>query len=160
MSIQYGDGTTSSTGRIIRIMQSTHNSEATSSGITTWTNAPFPTLVVTPESTSSKFLLMCSFGYGIHGATSCAFRWRRNSTTIGHGSDATFVVGGSGNDSWRETVSHLYLDSPGTTGSITYRLQFRPYDSGRTLYWNNTRSGNGVDDYNARGTFQLIEFAS
>ena len=59
MAIQYGDGTTSNTGRIIRIIQQTHTSEATSSGISNWANAPFPTLVVTPESTSSKFLLMC-----------------------------------------------------------------------------------------------------
>jgi hypothetical protein len=160
MPIRYGDGTTSNTGRIIRIIQQTHNSEGTSTNISNWTNCPFPTLVVTPESTSSKFLLMCSFGYGIIGSTSCAFRWRRNNATIGAGSDASFVVGGTGNNSWRETVSHIYMDTPSTTSSITYRLQFRPYDSGRTIYWNNTPSGGGIDDYNARASFQLIELAS
>ena len=160
MAIQYGDGTTSSTGRIIRVIQQTHNSEATSTVNGGWHNAPFPTFSVNPESTSSKFLLMCSFGFGIYGRTTCSFRWRRNSTTIGAGSDCTFAVAATSNDSWRAVVSHNYLDAPGTTGSLVYRLQFQPFSGSRTIYWNNSRSGNGVDDFNARASFHLIEFAS
>ena len=101
---------------------------------------------------------MCSFDYGILNTTSVAFRWTRNNSAIGS-QEAGFVVGGPGNNAWRVRANNHYLDHPNTTSSRTYRLQFRPYDTGRTVYWHNSGSGSGVDDYNSRATFQLIEFA-
>jgi len=158
MAIEYGDGSDSNGGRVIRIIQQTHHTESTSTGISGYTNTPFPALTVTPESTNSRILLMCSFDYGILNTTSVAFRWTRNNSAIGS-QEAGFVCPGPGNNAWRIRANNHFLDHPNTTSSRTYRLQFRPYDSGRTVYWHNSGSGSNVDDYNSRATFQLIEFA-
>ena len=90
MAIEYGDGSDSNGGRIIRIIQQTHHTESTSTNISGYTNTPFPTLTVTPESTNSRILLMCSFDYGILNTTSVAFRWTRNNSAIGS-QEAGFV---------------------------------------------------------------------
>jgi len=158
MAIYYGDGTNSNSGRVIRIVQGVYSSKTTNTGISTWTNTPFPALTITPESTSSKILLSCSFDHGIAGSTSCAFRWTRGGTPIGTG-EASFVTSAKNNDSWRVEVAHNFLDSPNNTSTLTYRLQFLPYDSGRTVYWCNTPSGAGVDDYRSYSTFQAMEIA-
>ena len=159
MAIEYGDGSDSNGGRIIKIIQETHHTESTSSGISAYTNTPFPTLTVTPESTNSRILLMCSFDFHVLNRTSCAFRWTRSGTAIGS-QEAGFVIGGTGNDAWRARANNHYLDHPNSTSSQTYRLQFRPYANDRTVYWHNAGVVNtSVDDFNSRGTFQLIEFA-
>ena len=77
---------------------------------------------------------MCSFDFHILSRTSTAFRWTRGGTAIGS-QEAGFVVGGTGNDAWRARANNHYLDHPNSTSSQTYRLQFLPYDSGRTVYW-------------------------
>lgn len=161
MAIYYGDGTNSNSGRVIKIVQSVYSAKTTNTNISTWTNTPFPALSITPESTSSKILLNCTFDYGIIGQTTCMFRWTRNGSVIGASSNdqAGFGDGGTGNDSWRCTASHTFLDSPSTTSALTYRLQFIPYDTGRTLYWCNTGSGSGIDDYQSYTTLQAMEIA-
>ena len=150
-------------GKVLQVVQITYSSKSTSTGISAFTDSPFGTLTITPSSTSSKILLSTTFGYGIASSTSCIFRFTRNGTVIGgSGADqnASFGTGGSGNDSWRESVSFEYLDSPATTSALSYKIQFLPFDTSRTVYWNDTPSGGGVDDATGVTVITAMEIAA
>ena len=149
-------------GKILQVVQLTYASKSTNASISVFTDTPFGTLTITPSSTSSRILLSTTFGYGISPGTTCIFRFTRNGTPVGTSGvdlNASFGTGGSNNDAWRECVSFQYLDSPATTSALSYKIQFLPYDTGRTVYWNDTPSGGGVDDATGVTTFIAMEVA-
>jgi hypothetical protein len=149
-------------GKILQVVQLTYASKSTNASISVFTDTPFGTLTITPSSTSSRILLSTTFGYGISPGTTCIFRFTRNGTPVGTSGvdlNASFGTGGSNNDAWRECVSFQYLDSPATTSTLSYKIQFLPYDTGRTVYWNDTPSGGGVDDATGVTTFIAMEVA-
>ena len=149
-------------GKVLQVVQLTYASKSTNASISAFTDTPFGTLTITPSSTSSRILLSTTFGCGISPSTSVIFRFTRNGTVIGGSGDAynaSFGNGGSNNDAWRESFSFQYLDSPATTSTISYKLQFLPYDTGRTVYWNDTPSGGGVDDFTGVSVITAMEVA-
>ena len=149
-------------GKVLQVVQLTYASKSTNASISAFTDTPFGTLTITPSSTSSRILLSTTFGCGISPSTSVIFRFTRNGTVIGGSGDAynaSFGNGGSNNDAWRESFSFQYLDSPATTSTISYKLQFLPYDTGRTVYWNDTPSGAGVDDFTGVSVITAMEVA-
>jgi len=149
-------------GKVLQVVQITYSSKSTNASIGSFTDTPFGTLTITPSSTSSRILLSTTFGYGIAGGTTCFFRFTKNGTVVGGSGDTyngSFGNGGSSNDAWRESVSFQYLDSPATTSALSYKIQFLPYDTTRTVYWNDTPSGSGVDDATGVTTFTAMEIA-
>ena len=149
-------------GKLLQVVQITYATKSTNTSISAFTDTPFGTLTITPSSTSSRILLSTFFQFGIISSTSCFFRFTRNGTVVGGSGDAyngSFCIGGTGNDSWREAISWQYLDSPATTSALSYKIQFLPYDTGRTVYWNDTPSGSGVDDATSVTTFTAMEIA-
>ena len=149
-------------GKVLQVVQITYASKSTNGGISAFTDTPFGTLTITPSSTSSRILLSTTFGCGIFNGTSVIFRFTRNGTPVGTSGvdyNASFGNGGSSNDAWRESFSFQYLDSPATTSTLSYKIQFLPYDTGRTVYWNDTPTGAGVDDATGVTTFIAMEVA-
>ena len=112
-------------------------------------------LAITPSSTSSKILvtgfLNCSNSY-----FKTYILLLRDSTTLSVGDAASnrpqvYAATNPGGDSWDSyNVSSIplnHLDSPNTTSSVTYKVQYRPYlNSAGTAYIN--RSGSDRDNAN------------
>jgi hypothetical protein len=134
-------------GSILQVQQGTYNTRMVYSGISSWRLLDNLFVSITPYYSTSKILISCSFPSSTAGMTSTAFRWYRaeganagyfcNGTGYSSDWDASFRNNGTGDPTYHLSMAyHEYLDSPATTSTITYRLYFRPYDGGRTNYFN------------------------
>lgn len=96
---------------------------------TTWTTISLSTSV-TPPSTTAKVLVTVTVNYRSLDATSkAAFTIFRGSTNLGHTNSGLQVVKMS-ESSINVGVAITFLDSPGTTSSVTYSAQSRSLQSG------------------------------
>jgi len=121
---------------------------------TDWTGM---SVSITPSSTSSRILILASLN-GLYASQNenILIRLLRNSTDIAHCGDYqpfnnAGVIGGSG------TI--IFIDSPSTTSSVTYKLQFRS-DTGLSCALNVNDSGNAqLGDESTNSTLTLMEIA-
>lgn len=132
----------SGVGKILQVVQAT-KTDVFSSTSTSNVDITGLSLSITPSSTSSKILLMCS----VFGSTTnaCNLYLVRNSTVVINGTSGythipTFAHMTS-NNVVGESVGYNYLDSPSTTSAITYKIQGNT-DAG-TFYINRR----GVDTF-------------
>lgn len=134
-------------GSLLQVRQTSLNTRQVYSSISTWTALSGLSVSITPKFSNSSILLSTTFACSTGADTTTAFRWHRSisggsSGYLPYGTgystdwDAHFKSGSSNNGYWQVTTSHQLLDSPGTTSAITYSIHFRPYDSGRTFYFN------------------------
>lgn len=113
--------TNKTAGTVLQVVQGTYSTETDSSS-STYTDTGL-TVSITPSSSSNKILVMVSqdIGKSTNDLTA-QLQLVRNSTSIGiiantyTASTATFFSVNSG---------FMYLDSPATTSSTTYKTQFR-----------------------------------
>ena len=126
------------------------------------------TLAITPSSTSSKIL--CMFYPTLSGKDNayCALKMFRDSTEIGSSTQtgtgvecfAGATFDDTGNTSYGVlTVPMIFLDSPSTTSSVTYKVQASPMRTGtgsstQHVYLN--RSYNLGDDNQFRAVSNVI----
>jgi hypothetical protein len=125
-------------GGIIQVVSAT-----ASTGVTvttaTYTDTGL-TASITPSSASSKILVLVNQVFSSSKSTNYTYggiRLLRNSTTILNPSSdgtgpyelGTAVTGGSAVAVYGRYTAHI-LDSPGTTSSVTYKTQCRPWDTG------------------------------
>ena len=111
------------------------------------------TASITPRSASSKVLVLVNgFGYASTFDTFAQITLVRGATTIisfncilGY---VTASVGGSG------SMSTAYLDSPSSTSSTTYKVQWRKESGGGTLTLNNN---SGTAPTSSTSTIVLME---
>jgi len=122
-----------SSGKVLQVVQATTSTRVDVSS-TTFTDTGL-TVSITPSSSTSKVLVMASQNmWAYRGNTEAAGRIKllRNSTDIWNQSPtlqsmSTFV-NASGNTEVSTFLPIMYLDSPATTSSTTYKIQ------GRTEY--------------------------
>jgi hypothetical protein len=153
------------TGKIIDITQSVLNYALDYTPGTTWTDSPIPSITITPFSSSSRFLLRANIVFCVSATTTVAFRFVRNQTVIGVGNGGTYQCTFRGqisynNTQWANTTSGEYMDSPNTTSSISYRIQFMTFDSSRTVRFNDAITGEGVDRTVGISTLTITELLS
>ena len=116
-------------------------------GMYTTTSTSLSTLIsasITPTSSSNKILVMCGFGEpDISTGWGLVHLYRGTSSGTKLGEIVTEFGRGitNGSESHYAGASLTYLDSPATTSSTTYSLQFRNIGSGTF------RVGNGGDHY-------------
>lgn len=126
------------TGSVLQVVQTTINGTTTTlSTNQTWTDVTGFTASITPTASSSKILVMVSAQWELFksGAeVTGAFKILRGSTDIfvesanSQGFEAAVNGGRTYIDGrWNGT----YLDSPATTSSTTYKLQFRLQNNGQ-----------------------------
>ena len=150
----------------------------------TWYDVPSLSVSITPSSTSKKVLVMISLNYapayidGTFLPTAPSFRLLRGSTSISIGDSAgsrTRVSFSDGNDGiWTDfnfsaylvymyeptkyspkTINFVFLDSPNTASSTTYKVQYRDALIGGVVYFN--RGSDNVDgDYVSRASSNII----
>lgn len=139
-------------GGIIQVQQGTYNNRQVFSSYAGWNVIPSFSVTITPKFANSKIILSTTFPCSTGGDTTTAFRWYRSISggsagylPYGQGynsdHDAHFKQASYNNGSWQYTTSHELLDTPSTLSPITYTIYFRPYDSGRTFYFNGASDG-------------------
>jgi len=150
-------------GKVLQVVQTVKTDTYTASGYTTWTDITGMSASITPSATSSKILVLTNLQYSTDGLG--GIRLMRDATAIGRGDAASTRLQSTMGAKYLRTVNDiasntsLYLDSPSTTSSTTYKLQANlQYDLAYTLYIN--RGASDVDDtYSSRpiSTITLIE---
>ena len=116
---------------------------------------------ITPSSTSSKIFILISLGsVSSLDGIAVAFKLLRGSTAVGNsGGTGTYAgftslyAGGGTGDEYILSGSHNFLDSPSTTSSTTYKLQWR--NTSGTTYLNKYYGGN----YQAASSITALEVA-
>ena len=102
-------------GGVLQVVQAIYNTEASTTS-NTFSDTGI-TASITPTSSASKILVLYGVGYLCQDSNLCGIRLLRGATTL-----QTSVRAVS-----RDHASYLhneYLDSPATTSSTTYKIQF------------------------------------
>jgi hypothetical protein len=140
-------------GKVLQVVQAT-KTDTFSTSSTSFTDLTGLSVSITPSSASNKILVLGSVSGSSTLSGSAHIRYVRNSTAIGigdaSGSRSRDSVGGIDNTATPPdsalSSSFVFLDSPATTSSTTYKAQVNQGDGGGTLYIN--RSTNDSDDSN------------
>lgn len=122
-------------------------------GLSNWTNTAF-TVTHTPKETNSIAKIDFCTHWSIQGATTCQFRFVRDgSVFLTQGAYDTQAAdsGTTDTSAWGFNLSFQVIDPTANTAgtSVTYTLQIRPYDTSRTVYFNDTGGGAAIDDAGA-----------
>ena len=133
-SIALGGSETIVAGKILQAIENTHQSTYTSSG-TAWTD--IMSVSITPSSTTSKVFLLCVPGsvypgIGGHNGDYYSSRFRRlisggseEGLSPAHNTNYHAEMGRAQNYGARQYPTMTAIDSPSTTSSITYKMQFQ-----------------------------------
>ncbi len=123
-------GAVSRSGGILQVVSTTKTDTFTSSS-TSFVDITGLSATITPRSTSSKILVMASVASGNTSSEQYGFRFMRDATPIAvadaAGSRTLTTIGayfGSAvSDYHLSTLTSQVLDTPGTTASVTYKVQ-------------------------------------
>ena len=146
-------------GNILQIVSTTKTDVTSTSTSGSFVDVSGMSVSITPSATSSKIYIIISLGsISNTGSTSVGFKLLRDSTPVGN-ADSTTTQSGFTNVYTSDHIlsaSHNFLDSPSTTSSITYKLQWR--NSSSTCYLG--RYNNDATAYNGSSTITAMEVAA
>ena len=122
-------GIPAAVGSVLQVVQTLKTSAFTSSVNNTWTDITGMSVSITPASSSNKILILTSISTGGGGNNyPRGFRFVRGATAISIADAGTGTAASSGifvsDDSGMITICMNFLDSPATTSSTTYKIQF------------------------------------
>tara|TARA_R110002012_G_C11450305_1_gene591675 strand:+ start:72 stop:524 length:453 start_codon:yes stop_codon:yes gene_type:complete len=149
MAIEYGDGTDSNTGRIIRIFHNVWSGSQTitSSGFTAIGSGLAITL--NAESSSSKIIMIGNFPSQSNGGARPRFDIDKDGSAMGAALSGRSSITSFEGDSYNTPVSFWWYDVPGNTSSHTYTPVLKQADGGQ---WYGNASSNS-------STFTILEVA-
>ena len=169
MAIVFPEGTQSLPSNVLKVY-STHFTGVQSITNSTRANITNLSITLTPQSSSSKFLCIGNVTMG-EGTTSGAIYLMRgtsdifkNTTSSGSINEGTISYHSSGDVGYvygTNTQGFAYLDSPGTTSSITYKIQGHRYYGSNYFTVNGARSdlqGGDTNNYMGRSVSSLVIF--
>lgn len=151
------------TGQIIQVVSTTKTDTFSSTTTNAFTDITGLSVSITPSSSSNKILVMASV-QGINTDSNAYFRLVRDATAIGVGAtsgsrssvSSSNVYTGANTANGMLGSSFQFLDSPSTTSSTTYKIQFIT-DVG-TTYVNRTSSdGNFLYTGRSQSTITVME---
>ena len=154
-------------GKILQVKSATKTNTASYTTATTFLDIDGLSVSITPSTSSSHMLLVSHVSIGGSNNVYIAFRFVRDSTAIGLGTD------GSGNQTpcsfagsipnTNNAYNHLHNtggvfldDRPDGTSAITYKLQVNK-TAGTTVYINRSQTSNN-NAYNMYGTSSLTVY--
>lgn len=148
--------TLSGSGQVpVQVVQTVKTDTFTTSSAT-WTDLTGLSASITPSSSSSKVLINISLCFQGDAATQGYAQLVRGSTAIAigdaNGSRVRFTLNQYVNQvNEARTLSFMFLDSPATTSSTTYKIQLQNQANSGTIYvnrsttWaNDATSGTGI----------------
>lgn len=153
MAINFNGGATQEfPAKILQIVQSTFTSTTTTNS-TSYVDTGL-SVSITPQATSSKVLLICSFNFGQNRSGAGTqdhmkqFSLFRGSTNVAPANGRFFAQQNEDGDSidWNEQVETsalTFLDTPSTTSSTTYKLRMQTDTTSVTIMFNSRAHGSG-----------------
>jgi hypothetical protein len=143
------------TGSVLQVVSATY-SAAVTMGVTanSWYDVTGMTKAITPSSTSNKVLININLGALDNSSGAIGFRIMRGNTAIALGDvnssrqRMSFRFSGNADDgNHNQSLVFSFLDSPSTTGAVTYKIMFAA--EGTTAVFNRTLSyGDDATIYN------------
>ena len=151
-------------GGIIQIKQTFLDTAVSTSTSGSFIDITGMSVSITPKFNTSKIFVMITLGsVSSQAGTSVGFRLLRGSTLIGNSSSTdlqsgftNIYNGENSQDRHLLSVAFNFLDSPATTSSTTYKLQWR--NSGQTSYIN--RYEGSTSNYNGSSTITAMEVSA
>ena len=118
----------SSPGHVLQVLQA-HKTDAFSTASSSFTDITGLSVSITPSSTSSKILITWKCAVAGNVNNHADLRLMRNATAIDVGGAAgnrtPTTAGNYSGSNFMMTAGGVYLDSPSSTSSTTYKLQLR-----------------------------------
>lgn len=154
-------------GCVLQVVQGVVSTAISFSTVNSWSDVTGLSASITPSSTSSKILVIANIK--AQSSQNCTSRILRDSTVIGAstepspgsrtvGSGGDFYGSGSGGGTG-QAQTHFFLDTPSSTSSLTYKLQYYCYTGG-VLYLNTTYANtNASYTFLGISTLTLVEIA-
>jgi hypothetical protein len=145
-------------GSVLQVLQTFKNdttSATNAASIDTWVDISGMSVTITPTSASNKILVLLTLNIGGVQGQAVAIQILRGATAIGNGAASgsrlpCFADIRQTDQFECELYSGQYLDSPNTTSSTTYKIQWRkPYDfagGGSVIYLNRSSNDGDSDD--------------
>jgi len=127
-------------GKVLQVVTATISAERTTTS-SSFADVSGMSVNITPEATTSKVLVMVSGPGGVDGSGIGYYTVIRGSTNIGHSTGGMSIARGNSGSVY-PNVAIIYLDSPATTSSTTYKMQMRS-TSGTTNCWFGSGYGTG-----------------
>tara|TARA_Y100000356_G_C11176266_1_gene244258 strand:+ start:52 stop:576 length:525 start_codon:yes stop_codon:yes gene_type:complete len=173
MAIKYGDGTDSDGGRVIRVEKEVSTTTASTSDSSASYSDVF-NIAITPQSTSSKFLLIADLKLGFSNYRCAAF-WKFVRTISGDASYDLMIGDASSSRqvcTWGteepsdsnnaiyelHSTNGIYLDTPNTTTACSFKVMWKCTDE--TVYLNRTGADNdGIHYPRAASSLTVMEIA-
>jgi hypothetical protein len=142
--------------RIMQVVSANVTDRTFSTASATYVDVTGLSLSITPQSADSKILLYCSVGGGNTnaGAGINYFQFVRNSTAVGNGAEASFLLINMTSDQ-PSNASNLFIDSPNLTTAITYKMQMKVPSGTFRL----NRRG-ATDIYNGNSVLMAMEISA
>ena len=162
MAIYYGEGSNSTTGRLIAIHEAFKTDTFSYSASTgSFSDITGLTITLTPKSSASKFFISVNTNYSTASGQRGTFRVLKSVGGGGFGLPANSVGDSSGsvqrgmfpslapadNNSRSVPCSMTIRDDPNTTSQIVYKLQGTAESSAGTVYINRTAGDNTGTTY-------------
>ena len=166
MAIYFGDGSGGGDtveGRIIQIQRIT-KTDTFSSNSDSFTDLTGMSVNITPHHSGNKILIVASICYGQSADSYASGQLVRNSTPIGVAPSSGYrtVCGFSlqgelynGNNKLF-SQTYTYLDEPGTTVQLTYKLQGRTYSGDSRSFCINRTLSDANASYLHRGESRIM----
>lgn len=156
-------------GKVLQVVQTVKTDTFSVGGTTTFTEVTGLTVSITPTSASSKILVLAQITAGT-SSYAAFLRLRRDSTdilladTAGSRASASAVLSPGDTDSTRrqESVPIMYLDSPNTASSVSYKIMLGARRTADTVYINRSHNDNNLYDFDPRttSTITVMEIAA
>jgi hypothetical protein len=151
------------TGQIIQVVSTTKTDTFSSATTNAFTDITGLSVSITPSSSSNKILVMASV-QGINTDSNAYFRLVRDATAIGVGAtsgsrssvSSSNVFTGANTANAMLGSSFQFLDSPSTTSSTTYKIQFIT-DVGTTYVNRTSTDGNFLYTGRSQSTITVME---
>ena len=129
-------GTKLGTGAVLQVVTATDSTQRTTTSGSFVTASNTLSVSITPSSASNKILILMTSGGGNNGTGTASYTVFRGATNLGDGSNGFLSIQSNGGQI-QSQVAVNFLDSPSTTSSTTYQVQFRASANTATLNLNN-----------------------
>ena len=151
-------------GSVLQVVQTTKTDTFTTSSAS-FTDLTGMSVSITPSSASNKILVLAKVSVGTDNGTNRAgVKLLRSSTGIFIGdtsssrTPASSAVS-SANDDDIEDISIVFLDSPSTTSSTTYKIQITTTGSGTICVNRSFNDTDGSGQYRTASSITVMEIA-
>ena len=152
------------TGSVLQVVSTTKTDAFTSTTATTYTDITGMSVTITPKSSSSKiYAIVTGTCSGQSATTGSQIRLVRGSTAICIADSSGSTTPASTNSyqldvNQSNPFSISFLDSPATTSSTTYKIQF--IITSGTFYFNRTQYDSNASNGRYASTITLMEIAA